>query len=191
MAVAALFLTSTAVADEGDEPEPEPGRITITLDGTSLMGGSASSGPAVSVASRVRFEAAVSRTLSLWVGPQARLIATGLFLQSESVFAPELAVGVRLFPSGRAPEGFNLGAMGSAGGGTYRYESKALFSGRSSTEEGRGATWSAGASAGYEWITKGGFSIGLRLEAATGTSSIREGSTANFGGLAYSIGGVL
>ncbi|AKU92835.1 hypothetical protein AKJ08_3222 [Vulgatibacter incomptus] len=107
------------------------------------------------------------------------------------MITPEIAIGARWFPDGSAPEGFNVGLHGSAGQGSYHYENKPLFFGETTQEDGSGFTWSAGASAGYEWISKGGFCFGLRLEVTHGTISLRDHENDVLVGLGYSIGGVL
>ncbi|HEY0839424.1 MAG TPA: hypothetical protein VGD74_04510 [Vulgatibacter sp.] len=191
LVAAASAAPSWAGAQEVEEPEapPKPGRVSVTVDGVGA-GGVATTGLAITSIGRLRLEKAVAPTFSVWGAPQLRLLVSGL-LSTETVAAGELAAGTRWFPGGRAPEGFNLGAYASVGRGSYTYKSASLFGSETETEDGSGFTWSAGGSLGWEWITKGGFCFGLRLEAVGGTVSIRENGHGVMVGLGYSLGGIL
>ncbi|WP_157370752.1 hypothetical protein [Vulgatibacter incomptus] len=46
-------------------------------------------------------------------------------------------------------------------------------------------------SAGYQWISEGGFCFGINFEASQGTISLRNHENGLLVGISYSFGGVL
>jgi len=187
LGAACLSSPLAAFADD-DEEKPSAGRVTIVLDVLSAVAVGLEDpafGPAS--AARIRFEKAVSSSVALWAAPQFRLMAITA-RTDESIDAVELAVGARHFAGGLAPEGYFLGGFASVGRGSFRVRERTQDE---ITDDGKGFTWSLGGNIGKEWITRGGLSLGLRLDIGISPLSLQEPSTGLFFGLGTSLGGVL
>jgi len=191
MGIAFLALVSppgwAMASEEMQELDPPVlGRATVSYDGSGA--GWSTAGSAVALVARLRLEKPMTDDLSLWAGPQFRFVLEAV--DDETIQGLELAAGVRFFPGGSAPEGFNLGAYTSMGRGTFGHPKDDLAS-LGSSEEGTGTTWSAGGIIGWDWISKGGICFGLRLDLALGTVSLRDDKVGAMIGVGYSLGGVV